>query len=154
MTPTLAYFAGLFDGEGSVTITLAGGAARKRQLHVLKCAVGLVTRAPLDALRRRFGGCVQGPVVRRNAPERQPMFVWDVSAVAACAFLRAVRPYLIVKRRQADVGIEFQTTKRRTRVLTQHEVMRRERLRQKIHRLNGYKAMHRKAFNPVFAVAA
>jgi hypothetical protein len=109
MTETdLAWAAGIVDGEGSIVIE---SATNSRKCHVLRVIVANTDpRMPL-ALRALFGGTVL-PTKKQQAHHRQA-WSWVVSTAQAHAVLVAIRPYLICKAEQADLGIEFGTTKRK-----------------------------------------
>jgi len=96
-----AYYAGFFDGEGSISIV-----RRKPHGHILHVDVGQVDRRPLDALKTRFGGTVQRQA--RHSYGQRDLWYWKVSARSALPFLEAVLPHLIVKREQAELALAFQ----------------------------------------------
>ena len=103
-----AYAAGFFDGEGTVTIRTE---LRKTcKTHVLQIAIGITDRAPLEWMSERFGGNIRGPVIR--ASERhKPIYFWQLSAAKAGTFLEEVRPYLLLKAKQADIALELRRIK-------------------------------------------
>jgi len=139
----LAYLAGLFDGEGCVTIGLTKGKARLQPMHLLICVLSMTTHDAVKEYHDRFGGLFDGPIVR---PPRQDMWRWRVNANKALKFLKVMRPYLKVKSAQADVGIEFQEDKPRSGVTTKKELERRESLRWRIYSYNGNKNIKRGEF--------
>jgi hypothetical protein len=141
----LCYLAGLFDGEGCITISLAKGKKRRQPMHLLVCALAMTDEAAVRAYHEKFGGQFDGPVKR---PRRQPQWRWRVSANDALKFIKTLQPYLRVKAAQARVGVEFQEDKPRTLICTLNELNRREGLRQKIHSLNGNKRIKRGKFEP------
>jgi hypothetical protein len=98
-----AYFAGFFDGEGSISITFQQPPGRRRT-HVLQVAAGQCDRAAIEAMRDAFGGRVYP---RRSEPGRRPFWHWIASAAVAEAALREMLPYLVVKREQATLALRF-----------------------------------------------
>jgi hypothetical protein len=101
-----AYAAGFFDGEGTVFIAEDRGRKEARgpiyNMHVTACQVD---PDPIHWLQHRWGGTI----VRRSArANTRPCWIWNCFAREALAFLRDVRPYLMVKADEADVAIEFQ----------------------------------------------
>jgi len=144
---TLAYAAGLFDGEGSVAITYSKRTGSEQRYHRLQISVTNTDPRVLVWLRDRFGGCITN--VRLGANTRQrPSARWQTSLRRAEAFLRAVRPYLVIKGEQADVAVALRATIRphAGNVFGRHGVAkdgvtddlraRRESLRQALHVLN------------------
>lgn len=122
----LAYTAGFFDGEGSISIT-----ARVRKTHNtehrLWIAVGQKDGATLDWLKDLFGGQVY--TVKRDGS-----FYWVMTNNVAYNFLKQILPYLQYKKIQAELAIEFcegySFLKRQP--LPPEELERREKIRQQM----------------------
>ncbi|HET7070128.1 MAG TPA: hypothetical protein VFI40_04845 [Nocardioides sp.] len=93
----LPYLAGFFDGEGSIHIGRRGG------LQV-NCAQR--DMVPLQLLAVRFGG----RVMTQARGNKNPVSYWVIYGAAAARALEALKPYLIVKRAQAEVAITYQKT--------------------------------------------
>lgn len=108
----LAYTAGLVDGEGTISI-------RRRRFfkdhqveeYVLCLSVAQKDRMICDWLKAQFD---RGSVVvkRHHKPMTWETHVWDLTYNAAFEVMQAIRPYLIIKARQADIGLAFQAAKR------------------------------------------
>ncbi|MDP3064178.1 MAG: LAGLIDADG family homing endonuclease [Chloroflexota bacterium] len=100
----LAYAAGLFDGEGSVTINriLTDGPAPR---HNLVASIDMTDPQGIQYLADRFEGNVRW--YKRQQAEWADVYAWALSGEKALSFLQAIRPYLRVKGEQADVGIRF-----------------------------------------------
>lgn len=95
------YFAGLFDGEGTIRIS-----DNKRQYQLL-VSLGMTDRRPVDALKARFGGWVE---TRSNVGTPwQPIYIWRGASTVAVRMLDALENRLVVKREHARVAREFQT---------------------------------------------
>jgi len=121
MDEELAYLAGFFDGEGSIAIT------RSNNRYTMKVEVTQLDPAPLIRFQSRFGGSLFRKPDRRGY---RSMISWVVVAGGAEHMLNALRPYMSVKREQADVALEF-----RARILNPNpdrtiELAERERLYQ------------------------
>jgi hypothetical protein len=94
------YFAGLFDGEGTLRISFNG------QQYQLLASLGMTDRRPVQALMERFGGWIE---VRSNAGTGwKPVYIWRASSKGATALLDAVENSLLVKGEQARIAREFQ----------------------------------------------
>jgi hypothetical protein len=90
----LAYLAGFFDGEGSLSLSLnESGGIR----FTVACSQN--TRTVLDLYVRHFGGSVYGYTPKGR---RSEMFSWRVNAQKAYDFLVQVRSFLLVKLVDAD----------------------------------------------------
>ena len=100
----LGYAAGLIDGEGCIMINKTGR-YKGRRYWGLQLAVSNKDVRALRWLQDRFGG-------RINRPRKCGVFVWWACANDAEPCLMAVRPFLIIKRDQADLGIAFQIQRR------------------------------------------
>jgi len=111
MDKYLIWCAGFFDGEGSICIPYGkrkGRVGTAAGQYWLQVNVTQNQRAPLDALKQRFGGRVN---VLSQPPDKKltrPIWRWTIDADKAAAFLREVRPFLRIKGVVADIGLEFQ----------------------------------------------
>lgn len=105
----LAYAAGLFDGEGSVAITCSKSSSMSgKRYHALVLRVTSTDSRVIDWLLEHFGGnaCIQ-----KTPAEHKDAFNWQSRAMHAEFFLRAIRPYLIIKAAQADLGLMLRETR-------------------------------------------
>lgn len=101
---TLAWCAGLFDGEGWTGTTASGKGGRRR-------LTASVTQAsndgPPEVLRRlqlAVGGAIYGPLV---LPPRTPRYTWRLNGDDVPTFLALLRPWLTeTKTRQAEVALK------------------------------------------------
>ena len=101
-----AYAAGFFDAEGSVSVT-AGGSSTQLNVNVANTIY-----ASLEFLRRSFGGSIYSKGVGKSDNcKRVPSWTLRFVDRAAVKFLMLMRPYLIVKRSQADLGIKYYSEK-------------------------------------------
>lgn len=100
----IAWTAGFVDGEGHIKFfTAKSGVKAGYSRFVLD--VSQVDRRPLDELARIFGGKVYGPYAPRTAKSR-PYYKWIVHSRIAKGALDQMRPFLRVKREQADAAYE------------------------------------------------
>lgn len=103
----LAYVAGIFDGEGCISIQRnkphAGGKSPCYALHV---SVSNTDKRIINFLLELVGG---GSCKHNNEkrPNQRLCYDWRVQARVAVRFLKAIRPYLLLKAEQADLAIEF-----------------------------------------------
>lgn len=104
-----AYFAGLFDGEGCVRLST-------RRSPVLKVSIVNTDARPLRHLHRQFGGSITEHTwgARHGRPWRRS-YEWQVAAGIARSFLRWIAPYVLIKREQVDIALEFLATRRADR---------------------------------------
>ena len=98
-----AWAAGFFDGEGHIGIS-----HRPRQRRfVLRIIVVNTDISALQKLRLLFGFGAVHARPRRDAERHRQAYHWQLGAKAAESFLKTVLPYLTVKRRQAEIALEF-----------------------------------------------
>lgn len=105
-----AYSAGFFDGEGYVAIRKQAPRPRKteRGFHI---EYGLALRASninadvIHLLHERWGGEFTSIPSRR--PEERDLYRWTVYTRKAVAFMRAIYPYVVVKKPQIDLALRF-----------------------------------------------
>ena len=119
----VAWAAGFVDGEGCITIQKSY-APSKQGWHAMSLMMRVTQkrRQPLDTLASLFGGEVK-PMRSR------PYFDWTLSAAHTASALREMLPYLVLKRDQADLALEFydlQQARSGSTVLTEEDRMVRE----------------------------
>lgn len=102
-SPTaLAYAAGLIDGEGCIY-----GLCKMRgsKLNtIVRVSVLMCSKSTVEWLRDNFGGSFYTLPTRANRPDR---FLWQVACSHVVPVLRAILPYLIEKRAQAEVALRL-----------------------------------------------
>ena len=92
----LAYLAGIIDGEGCISF-----ARRLKKYITPTLQVTNTNRDLIDWLHV----CLGGNVYRRkdDRPTRKESWLWSVAGQKALLIIRDIRPYLLVKRKQADI---------------------------------------------------
>ena len=93
------YCAGIFDGDGTVSIRKRSKASGATGYHV-HVVVYNMNADLLDGLRAEFGGVVYWRTGNRHCGE------WMISCRQAKTFLRRVLPFLIIKRERAELALE------------------------------------------------
>lgn len=119
-----AYLAGLIDGEGSIFCgyrsesNAAGGIREWFELH---CVISNSDRGMIDWLEHLFPDV---PVAKLNTPSMRnarllvpltkwkPVWQWKASNRKAGPVIEQALPYLITKRRQAEIAVELIATQR------------------------------------------
>jgi hypothetical protein len=130
-----AYAAGYFDGEGTISIHRRRGKYEKATF-VLQLNVGSTDPEPLYWLYENFGGRVRGPL-RRPKENHKPIYFWQTATSSAESFLKEIYPYLIVKKKQADVALKLRATLGKMGERASEETIRqREELKAELSRLN------------------
>jgi hypothetical protein len=100
----VAWAAGFFDGEGCVSAKRAG------RRYNLMIAVTQIDLRPLLKMRRLFGGFICAHPARKEGWAK--WYQWVASACQAAQALKAMLPYLMVKREVAELGLALQRSKR------------------------------------------
>jgi hypothetical protein len=97
-----AYIAGIIDGEGSIVLGRRNTGCKDTVYpHV---SVGNTNEALLSWLRAKVGSGYW-TAYKGGKPGWKPQTHWGVTSAKAYALLVEIRPYLILKGRQADVVI-------------------------------------------------
>jgi len=102
----LAYYAGLFDGEGCVQLRPHKRSGKTWALYV---SIASTNEWIIQQLKFSFGGSLSKK--KWKNPNWKPAFIWGVSSKDALTFLEAVYPYLKLKKPQAEIAIRFQKHK-------------------------------------------
>ena len=143
---SLEYLAGLFDGEGSVSIGVKVHESRnvRRPFHFLIVGLGCYGMEHLlPELKKRFGGVIITRKSRRSFP------YWRATSLKAYRFLKAIIPYLEVKKDVALLAIKFYEERvvgHKSKQVPKEEIWRREMLRREIHKLNSKRGQRGKQF--------
>ncbi len=139
-----AYFAGLFDGEGSISIAKYQGKNNRTPVFLLSVVITQSNQDFLQLWQTRFAiGSIYEHTKRFNNPKWSKYFDWRLTSVNALVLLEVLLPYLILKREEANIAIEFQKIKSSTRhggkgYTTPQEITdKREILYKRIHDLKG-----------------
>lgn len=90
-----AYWAGLFDGEGSIVIQYPNGTTPRLRLQIVNNDI-----PPLEMLKTLYGGGIwkSGPTSKCWATERNN---------EQLEFLKDITPYLIIRRKEAEIALAF-----------------------------------------------
>ena len=103
----LNYLAGIIDGEGCIAITkVKPYGLHKTPRYYFKLTIEMQDKKVIDYLAKHFERNIMEHKPYGN--RKRPSYRIDWQADKASTILKKVRPYLIGKRNQADVGIEFQ----------------------------------------------
>jgi len=98
----IAWMAGFFDGEGSVSILHTGLGERT---YILVAGITVITDGILERFKDSFGGILH----KYKASNRghSDYWQWRVRSKFAVIFLDTILPYLKIKQGEAKLGIEF-----------------------------------------------
>jgi len=105
--PSLEYLAGLFDGEGSIFITSTTNKYGKHHLY-LRVGINITNKYIPTLYHNRFGGNI-GTIPSRG--NRKIQWYWRVSGEDADNFIKTIQPYLLIKKYQAQIAIDFYNNK-------------------------------------------
>jgi hypothetical protein len=101
----LAYCAGLIDGEGSIGVyKYKTSVSRAYAGHL---AVSMTRRESLDKIAEVAGGVVYTQKFKTKA--NKAIYTWKLNIRKAVVFLKRILPYLIVKRKNAENLIAYDT---------------------------------------------
>lgn len=105
MSADVAYLAGFFDGEGHIRITKHSS----RGSFMLNISAVQATPYPLHLFVEKFGGTLKKRIIDyRGSPKA--LFTWQTSSACAENALREMLPYLVAKKDEADVALNFRST--------------------------------------------
>jgi len=148
----LAYCAGLIDGEGCISIqkkyeirhnNLGNNQYEKGQKprkdtwspnYGLFVIVVQKDKKIIDWLYGNFGGSVSIVKNKKSFNSHSEYYRWVISSKGALKLLKGIKPYLILKKEQALIGIELQKNLKilgRKKILKQ-SLTKREKLYQKL----------------------
>jgi len=98
------YIAGFFDGEGMVRINKTK--IKDTAYYSLQCVVVNTNITPLLSIQAKYGGTIAGR--KKYKDNWNIAYRWRVTSKDAERFLKSIYPHLIIKKEQAQIGIDFQ----------------------------------------------
>jgi hypothetical protein len=106
---TLAYLAGLIDGEGYIGIKKSHRPDAVSAIYHERIQVRMVHEGAIALLARTLGGNYY--LEKAHATNGRPLYCWQASDALAARILAAVLPHLIVKRDSALNVLALRTSK-------------------------------------------
>lgn len=106
------YLAGFFDGEGCIGVYTKLRKPHGSRLSYLSLSIANTNPEVLQRIQSECGGSVNlnGLTQERlkvNGRPRRTLFRWSASSVLASHILRHMLPFLIVKREEALLALDF-----------------------------------------------
>src|SRR5882762_7888852 len=91
------YAAGIFDGEGYVYIFKKRVGSKPNHVgYYISAGITMCHYPTIKAFHDKFGGHLNSGSERVN-PKHRPQFMWGTANQVAAKFLRAIRPYILLK---------------------------------------------------------
>ena len=97
----LIYLAGIIDGEGTI------GIIKNKLSFYLIVEIGNTDKVLIDWLEDNFGGAVCLDKRSNKNPNHKDLYLWRRINKKALSLLEEVVEYLLLKKPQAKIGIEF-----------------------------------------------
>lgn len=99
----IPYFAGFFDGEGSICVHLH---QRNAKALVVNVSANQVDPRPLILLKEKYGGSLF--LTKNASPSGKVGEIWKWQLVSAQAepFLQDIYPWVIVKKHQVEIALQ------------------------------------------------
>lgn len=124
----LAYMAGLLDGEGCIEIAKQLRPLQKygtKVYYYIRVRIGNTVPSLIKFCNKRFGGKIWSGYKKNSTVK---FYNWTIFSNQAVELLKLILPYLISKREEALLALEFQKTqymgrKQSKEVLNQKEEM-------------------------------
>lgn len=126
MNPKIIYLAGIVDGEGSMSIEIQSPRKnRKTDYYSIRLIVINTNKNLMDWLINNFQGKIQP---RKLYPGRKQCYNWVTFSHHSASLLEQMLPYLIIKKRHAEIILEFMKTKNPEDYFVSEEVQHKRRL--------------------------
>lgn len=107
----IAYLAGIIDGEGSISISASRQKSRRGRVYKLRVRITMVDTETMGWLAEKLGARLY-----RTEPRglgRRAFYTLALEGEAAIPLIRRCLRYLITKRRQAELALEFIKVRRK-----------------------------------------
>ena len=132
-----SYIAGFFDGEGCVHIGKYMPKGRKTSSYTLHIHACNTDKGVIDYFHKTFK---DGRIcIRKESDRRNVLYIWEMKSQKAMAFLEIIRPFLKIKKDQADIAIDFQRTLGKSHYITQEDLEYREESRLRLIKMKNHK---------------
>ena len=105
----LNYMAGIFDGEGCISIGKHKKRGHWNAAYSLKVAIVMCNAYIPNLFQFAFGGKVY---TQNRGGRYLPEWHWAIAANKAVEFLKILLPYLRLKKDEAELAIRFQAFKK------------------------------------------
>jgi len=102
----VVYAAGVVDCDGSIGGYMSG----KYESLQLIVVVGVIDPRLPVWLMARFGGKMRMQAKSQHHPEHRDMYRWELNGLKAAAFVKAIKPHLVIKAEQAEVFLQLAKT--------------------------------------------
>lgn len=108
------YMAGLVDGEGTILINkyTYKGTNHYNPRYSPTVRINMCDAKPLTMAQAIWGGSIHHNLISKKNPNWRDTFMWQTSSKLAYVFLDAIYPYLLIKKRQADVLYQLREIKK------------------------------------------
>lgn len=108
----IVWVAGFFDGEGSVFVEIAKSKNTRRGVRNLLTVSVTQTSLPcLNLIKQHFGGSILAITKdRRHSMNNSVCYMWRVRSKDAIAFLEIIAPYVVVKKEQVELALQYPLT--------------------------------------------
>lgn len=105
---TLAYLAGILDGEGSFSISRRKPDTRSKNWRYIGCVNCHMTQPEaIELLHETFGGYILWKRGNKNCPNAKPLLQWRVHSRLAASTIRTLLPFLRVKQTVAKALLDY-----------------------------------------------
>lgn len=107
-----AYMAGIMDGEGTFFIGNYSGNRKNGDKHFQTViAVATTDKSLMDWLVNVFGGSFRAYTPKQMAKNsRRQVYRWQATSNRLLHICQIILPYLVIKKRQAEIMIEIRNT--------------------------------------------
>lgn len=102
------YMAGLFDGEGCVMVRVWRKPNSPHIRYQPAISLGMTYRPVIEQIHRQYGGSIHLNDHSKRNKKHRAQFNWVASSQVAARVLRAMLPYLIVKKDEAELVLQLQ----------------------------------------------
>ena len=107
--PHLAYVAGLIDGEGCLRIHRQSKKTTSTFTAIVQLNMSNKARVIGEQMAETFGGSLYE--VKSPNPKWSDQWQWRISGDVASNFVMQIRPFLMLKRKQADLILQLHSLK-------------------------------------------
>ncbi len=105
---SIIFFAGIFDGEGSLMIEIQSkNAVRKYDYFSLRLVITNTNKELIDWMATNFGGKIS---TRKKIVGRKTTYDWKLYSLKAANLIRQALPFFIVKRERSKIFLTFSET--------------------------------------------
>lgn len=111
-----AYLAGMFDGEGCISINFRSPNSIMREVNTqlsIQVKIAMTHKETIDYIES-ITGCGRVSYIRKKNPNHKDQWLWAPQLRDAREIIERCHPYMVTKRRNAEIFMELMDIRKKS----------------------------------------